>query len=81
MIAMNNMVVKEVTAYMCSQAYDAMVIIRSKMVDIQDRHFRGTWNRLTKEEKRALMTCPTTPEAIQASWDLALKSSNYLRLV
>ena len=75
----NNLVVKEMTIYLCSEPFDALVIIRSRVVDIQDRHLRGTWNKLTRAEKDALLKCPTSDQTIQESWDLALTSSNFLR--
>ena len=78
-VSTNNMVVKEYCTYMCSEVFEALLIIRSTVVDIQDRHFRGTWHRLTREEKNALMTCPLTPEAARNSWELCLKSKNFLR--
>ena len=73
------MVVKEFTIYCCSEPFDALLIVRSSVVDIQDRHFRGTWKKLSREEKDALMTCPLTPDAAKNSWSLALNSANYRR--
>ena len=78
-ITVKNLVVKEYCIYMCSQPFKALLIVRSTAVDVTDRHLRGTWHRLSKEEKTALMTCPTTTEAVEASWRLALTSSHYLR--
>ena len=66
-------------AKMSTEPFKCMIVIRSKVVDIKDRRNRGTWDKIPMSVKAELVTCPTTPDNIESSWNMAIRNADYRR--
>ena len=66
-------------AKMSLQPFQAMIVIRSKVVDVKDRMRRGTWDAIPMVVKSELVTVPTTKDNCESSWRLAVSNADYRR--
>ena len=64
---------------LCNNPFRALVVLRSTVIDIEDRKNKQTWDELTREAQVEFLKCPNTDENKASSVEIALRNEDYRR--